>query len=104
MARNFLKDEAKGVLRYCNCLNVKILEPSVKMVNDEVEKNLHTNNEFFMGYDSKLRYRDQKPETPGEKRGAVPARVVNPSEVASASIMVAVVRWKGRFSIFCWSS
>jgi len=55
MARNFLKDEAKGVLRYCNCLNVKILESSVKMVNDEVEKNLHTNNEFFMGYDSKLR-------------------------------------------------
>jgi hypothetical protein len=60
---------------------------------------MHGSKEFCIVLD-----RDQKPETPGEKRGAVPARVVNPSEVASASIMVAVVRWKGRFSIFCWSS
>lgn len=27
----------------------------MKIVSDEVEKNLHTNNEFFLGCDSKLR-------------------------------------------------
>lgn len=55
IARNFLKDEEKSVLRYGNCLKVKILEPSLNIVSDEVEKNLHTNNEFFIGYDFKPR-------------------------------------------------